>query len=663
MTNASLGDHRGAAHEQGARERGAIYVLFAIMVVILMAAAAIAVDLSAMEHRGQELQNTADAAALAAVAEWVDSGDSVAAITAARQVAVLDGTSTPENPALVSVEFPSEVEATVTVIDREAELYFSSLIGSDGATVTRQASASLGTCSTCEPQPVPLPRPDAAISAAGTGDGFAPIAVGNRRFYALNHNASNIVCVDRVLEKECWNARPAFPTTVETRTDSIVHAELIGDRIWYGGQTPDSYDLYCWDTTLDKLCPASEFRTLALLDANTALSNHFRTRGGGLAEVSGRLYAFTDDHLAHCYEPATGSDCGYGGGKPNGMAPIMPPLDPGVNPSLVGAGMDRIVHDDGRIYVSLHVAADGGGYTRGTWVHCWSTSSGSPCTGFTPSRMHTTAQPRHKGRLFFDRASDGTPTRVCSTDFGSITCTNINSGGPSQPAFTQLAGLMPPLPDDTVGVHTWHEPSNRLFLTTSHSYNEVHCWDFATNSYCGLSSISVQLRDENGLPVGLPIDAETYGFVYQDDCLYGLGHNAVFFTMDENGEPGCELTTQTTITPCTCSDGSRAWGRLEFDPLSLVSGGSFTKFEVQIIGSDGIRYVPSSQPDPTVPPSPPLSMIDHPTGYIDLGLVPATLDSIIVKVTLETREGADPWRDGTVPEVEVTWQNRPFLTD
>ena len=59
----------------GADDRGAVLALLAIVLFVVLVVAALAVDLSALERRGQTLQNTADAAALAGVVTWQETDD------------------------------------------------------------------------------------------------------------------------------------------------------------------------------------------------------------------------------------------------------------------------------------------------------------------------------------------------------------------------------------------------------------------------------------------------------------------------------------------------------------------------------------------------------------------------------------------------------------
>lgn len=638
-------------------ERGATMVLFAIVLVVLMIASSIAIDLSSLARRGQELQNLADAAALSAVTRLVETGDAGAAQQAGNDALAMSGVTGSDELDL-SFSFADGIEARATVTDDSPANFFSIFLPA-GNDVVRTATAVLDTCAnTCAEQGVEIGTPFFSVRADGSGDGFIPILAKNR-LYALNHNEASLVCVDREPDEPvpCWSGQGLpFPDANArgTQTDSIFHTAYVGERIWYGGQENDRYALFCWevrdDVADDGRCSASV--TLAdLPKANlTHGAKHYASRGGGLAGVGDEIFVFTDDHNVHCVNGLTGTKCaGYGSPRPNGLASIgLPAHDP--NFDVSGAGMDRIIHPDGRVYVSFHVmpGAEADGYEAGTWVHCWDSRFDNACTntGFTPYKVHAEGHPRFKGRLFFFRNSDGSISGVCSTDFGEIVCIDEDTGaydsGHSD-TMSSLANVMPQNPIDTVGVHTYHEPSNRLFLPSSHEHNEVHCWDFTFSASCGYSEL--------GIP-GTTLGVEAYGFVYEGDCLYGLGHTSYFFTMNPDGEPGCRSgEVREQITPCRCADGSTYWGEVEIEGDLSISG-PFETFDIRVVELDN---------GPEVLPW--ISMIDHPTGQLPLDGIPADIDYVTLVISIVAKPGEDPFAEGKKPKITVTWIDRPVLSE
>lgn len=68
-------------------------MLFASFIVIILGLGGLAVDLSLVALRGQSLQNAADAASLAAVRTWTDTGDQDLARQAAIDLVAANGES------------------------------------------------------------------------------------------------------------------------------------------------------------------------------------------------------------------------------------------------------------------------------------------------------------------------------------------------------------------------------------------------------------------------------------------------------------------------------------------------------------------------------------------------------------------------------------------
>lgn len=647
-------------------ERGATYVLFALLLLVVMGSAAVGVDLTARQRRGQDLQNVADAASLAAVTAWVDASPTPPPVSVRQQLArqrvndviSMSGLNDVNAP---TVSFPNGNEVRVEIVDDSPAVFFGSFVPTSG-TISRNASAKLDTCGKNCKKIVEIPPPFTTVRAPGSGDGFIPIPVNNfDRFYAINHNEFEIVCVDGA--NPCWSARPAYPEGQSTNSDNIVHAAVVGTRIWYTGQTPTDFRLYCWETLTDTPCPTGQF--LAPLpesgfDSGGGGLKHFRSRGGALASVADRLYAFTDDHRVHCYIPASGGDCGYGtGGRATGLATVLPPLDP--SESVSGAGMDRVVGLDGKIYVSVPVIAgsDTTTFPPGTYVHCWDTNLGGPCIGFDSAlaKIHDTGHPRFTGRLFFNRATNGGVVGLCSTaalpSQTEINCLDMSTGAldPAQTStFVTLANAMGENRDGTVGIHTFHEPSGRLFLTAGHNVNSVFCWDFTATAMCSPKpEISLTLDG---------VDTETYGFVYKQNCLYGLGHENLFYTMDPDGNEGCVTgSRETAIDPCECADGSKQWGTVFFDGLNLSSTGPFEKFEVSV-------FAPGPNPSDRIPVPgfQQISMIDNPDGQFRLEGVPIDLPLIYVLVDLAAKPNEDPWENGILT-LTVKWHDLAYLVE
>jgi hypothetical protein len=129
-------------------DRGATAVLFGLLLVPLMGVMAISLDVGALYAERAQLQNGADAAALAVAFDCADSNGCTAAMATAAKFSsanALDGTSTTLQPT-----FPNNHSVTVSNSTRESDGTtaihhpFASLIGIDSTTVHADATAEWG---------------------------------------------------------------------------------------------------------------------------------------------------------------------------------------------------------------------------------------------------------------------------------------------------------------------------------------------------------------------------------------------------------------------------------------------------------------------------------------------------------------------------------------
>jgi Flp pilus assembly protein TadG len=130
------------------RERGATAVLFALLLVPMIAAAAIAVDVGALYAERAQLQNGADAAALAVAADCADLGGCGSSAAIAGQFAdenAVDGAATTLEPT-----FPTSHTVTVTALTQLPDGSdalphpFARVLGFDPTTVVAEATAEFG---------------------------------------------------------------------------------------------------------------------------------------------------------------------------------------------------------------------------------------------------------------------------------------------------------------------------------------------------------------------------------------------------------------------------------------------------------------------------------------------------------------------------------------
>ena len=136
--------------------------LLAVLLFVFLAVAAVAVDLSALERRGQTLQNTADAASLAAVATWQETGDPLLTRGTVDDLVRQNGLTGDD----IEVDvFTSDSEVRVVIRDTEPDVFLGSIIPGSGGTLLRDASARLQSCNDTCNTVVELPAPFPPTSA------------------------------------------------------------------------------------------------------------------------------------------------------------------------------------------------------------------------------------------------------------------------------------------------------------------------------------------------------------------------------------------------------------------------------------------------------------------------------------------------------------------
>jgi Flp pilus assembly protein TadG len=138
---------RGVLRRLGSRDEGAIAVVVAIMMVVIMGMAALVIDIGGIEGRKSSLQNAADAAALAIAQGCMDSmassgGACDPAVQSAAPTAALSlakGNVADGNVQIGSIGFPAN-QVTVTVSAVQGDV-FAQIFGTTQTPVTATATA------------------------------------------------------------------------------------------------------------------------------------------------------------------------------------------------------------------------------------------------------------------------------------------------------------------------------------------------------------------------------------------------------------------------------------------------------------------------------------------------------------------------------------------
>lgn len=605
-------------------DRGAVLAVIGIMMLLILTSGAIAVDLSALDRQGQTLQNSADAAALAGASVWAQTQDSAAATQIVADVISQNGIVIGPDVQL-DVGFPAFNEVTVDLIDSDPPNLLAGVIGI-GDSVARSATAQHLLCDEGCVRTLDVNPPIGSLTAAGTGDGFTPVSVGNK-IYAVNHHSSTIECVDRATQAACWPVQQLF--SEPTQTANVVHPALIDDRIYYLAwdgtaavtPQPDGYlQLGCWNTLIDARC--------------TEQVDLFNVGHGTLYHSGNELYVFASNRDVYCFQAPTLNECpDYLGGRNTALTSEP---DWGAWFETRAYNSDRVAHD-GKIYATLT--------NRGAvWVHCWDTTTHNPCTMFTPKLLNGTrtgtSEDYSNGRLFFWRDSAGTPVSLCSQGGAPVVdCYLLSTGADDTAAEGAMTATMSPIAQGNfVGVSTYHSETNRQFFVGNYTASTTYCHDFVTSLPCG------QVVNDTGA-FGLAL---TYGYEAQGDCLIGLGDAGIYFTLKPDMTGPCDAGAATIdITPCLCS-GTRVW-----PPVQIGDSEGVDTFQLRVRAPSGDILFPA-------------------TGeWLELGSEPlelSELDNTLAYLTLEVQvnpaTAADPWADGVPPSLIVGMENSdPHLVE
>jgi len=366
-------------------DRGAVLFILVLFLAIFLAVATLAVDLAALGARGQDLQTTSDAAALAGVVEYQEhilAGASTSvAENAARVVveSVMEQNGIDASAGTIEVELAVSADGSrlqVRIVDNDPDRFlpnglFGETLKPGDASITRSATAEFLACENECSLAVQIEKSFGAVNARGDGDGYKPILV-SQKLYAINHNSSdrNIVCISTITQEPCWPdgvQRSAYSNGVgfRSRNPEMPHTAIVGSRIyWAATDENNGHRLFCWETASGLDVPCNNAVTLNSglrrfdegAPDNRLTNDKDENRGGGTFTVFGeKVFSFTDDHRIHCWDPAINAICGgySNGGNSTSLAvfPASSPVD-----GNHGSSIDRIVDKTtGYVYSTLHI--------------------------------------------------------------------------------------------------------------------------------------------------------------------------------------------------------------------------------------------------------------------------------------------------------------------
>ncbi|MDH4139162.1 MAG: Tad domain-containing protein [Coriobacteriia bacterium] len=128
------------------RDDGAVALMVAVLIVVLLAFAAVTVDAGAYYSHRRQMQTGADAAALAGVQEL--PGDPGMAVAVAENYASINAPEASDSQFTVSSTFVANDTITVDLLDPAMGLFFARAIGRDTAEVDAHATAIIGSPTT-----------------------------------------------------------------------------------------------------------------------------------------------------------------------------------------------------------------------------------------------------------------------------------------------------------------------------------------------------------------------------------------------------------------------------------------------------------------------------------------------------------------------------------
>lgn len=663
---------KAALGEKGDSERGSVLVFAAVLLFVLIAVGALAVDISALESRAQTLQNAADAAALGGATTLSETGSTGQADLMVRSLLRHNNVDLNEDGVSYTVSYQAGNKVRVTVTDSKPDVFLAFLPGLELDGVTRSAVASRPTANLPNlPPDIPISPPFATQYTEDAEDVLYPVPFGSQLYFPVL--ASNSIgCTDRSLNwgggQNCtWSHQDQFPSYGPSSLQ-IAHAAVASNKIWYVGHD-DGTDLmvFCFEPLADR--PCNSHLTLAEFETPE------HPVGGGIVEYRHKVWVIDANLKTYCIDPDTGSLCSS---APNGFSTSMRHhMLEGVSPPwresrsdlstsdnqghVVGDGIDRILDEStGRLYHTQQVFTDPDDTDGGTelWLDCVDLDYMGPCSSFTPSQIEANTN-NFRGRLHFTRTTEGTIDGLCARLNTSWRCfsTNgaVNGNGTNMSAAESIfaANFTGSWSSDFFGTSTYHQGSNRLFIPLKESRSAVMCWDFTEQAECGVRNI----RQKSGLGwQKVPIT----GLITEGNCLIGHGDYkvvrfSIYFedntTCNGTIEPGRGATQDIWAISMSSSNG--------YWPLARVGVGSrfagenpiptnyfstnFSKFEVTVYAGDNMGTEVLSTVDLVLNPA---------RTSINLDGVDPALGRVTIAVKAKPRGSAHPWNnESTTPYI------------
>ena len=694
-------------------ERGAILVLTALVMLLLLFIAAFATDLGAWYRQGEEQQRAADVGSLNGIAAYdrgtkqyfSDNGvstwneltpaqrleaeeagviDAVNTIQALLETSGLSFSSAPtitiadppddENTASVVVLTADDGSiVTITrsfintsddpanpiytrvidvVVSRAGEQYFSDILR-DAPTIDRSAQSLLSNCGATCNRPIEINAPFVGFQGNGNGDGYGPL------LFDANPTTRGI--------EEVW----AINHHSNGSNSGQIICMVVETQLPCG--TPFALNYQTGNRPVEYISPSGKIY-FAARDAGTE-----RT---GLAcfDASTRSYCSTPfvDLWNQTREPDYpgwingNGPFAYDGrlyvvsqnGRIGCVTEEMAYCGSTTTYNLSTRGDTRMPGLQNRqFYVSNGEQLGSKLYltqntANGVFFHCLDLSAGNgavtDCAGTAPIFNNTLGNGGDDNLTFFSHDTSGNPNGICVLNILTMNngCVNINTWtntGEITNMRDDLEKLGNAWGGDTI---TWE--GRRTFFAGGNS-NYVGCWNWETQAACtdGPDSGGAYLLADSAY-TGLDKDANPYGFAQiSDRCIIGLGHKAVFYSFNPEGFGSCvDANVGTVITPCECEDGSgNRFGVVRIPPA--------------LMGLVDEMYATVSEVEGGAPlPGLDRVALHENGGVLDLTGVDQTLSSLWLEIDVDAKldENGDPiWTETQYADLQIDVQ--PTLTD
>jgi hypothetical protein len=266
----------------------------------------------------------------------------------------------------------------------------------------RVPSPATGSISTVPAPPAPAttrattttapPPAQAWYTLPGTRFGGTPVMANGRIYVAQTGpvitwmttvtTGTSLLCVEVSSGASC--GAHALP---DPAGELFGRPAVYGNELWLRFNSDAQLYLRCFDTTTNTWCA----NPIVLAPRARYVNGRRLERSASPVVINKKLYVVADDHRIYCVDPVTKSPCvGYPKSTVlTGVAPTIPERATGGLLNGLGAETGLIdVHVQGtQIFASLDTqltAAPGTSY-----LHCFDTKTGGPCTGWTQPRTLT----------------------------------------------------------------------------------------------------------------------------------------------------------------------------------------------------------------------------------------------------------------------------------